>query len=128
MAVGTRGAFLLTLYCRHPVTRRFASRLTNADWQDFDAIAQRRVIIETHFGNVDHDPFAHGVGQDQLLRNSQRRTGAWQIDIDPGLASSILLNLAVLGGKTFQRLGVIVRNGNGKCAAHQTAPPAAADS
>ena len=32
-----------------------------------------------------HDPFAPGVGQDQLLRNSQRRTGAWQLDIDPGV-------------------------------------------
>ena len=114
-------SLLLALYRRHPVTRGFASGLANADWQHFHTIAQRRVIIETHFGDVDDDPFAHGVRQDQLLRNNQRRTGVRQIDIDTGVGlQHIAQPLAVLGSKTFQRLGVVLRDGDGKCAAHQT--------
>jgi hypothetical protein len=82
-------AGFLTLNFGGPVQRGVFTQLADTDWQHDDGVGAFRVVVQTHFGAVDHDTFMHGIWQDQLLRNVQHGTGFWQVRVNAGLASSM---------------------------------------
>lgn len=84
--------FLFTLNGSHPITRSFTPSLTDPDWKHFYSITVWRIVIKTHLGNVNHNPFTYSVGQNQLLRNGELRARLRQENVSPGFASSILLS------------------------------------
>ena len=64
----------------------------------------------------------HGVRQDQLLRNIQHAAAFWQVGVDAWVSlKEVGKPHLVLGGEVFQRLFVIVRNGDDLILADNTA-------
>ncbi|MNP21687.1 hypothetical protein D3C76_1143140 [compost metagenome] len=115
-------ARFLTLYFGGPVQRGVFTQLTDTNRQNDHSVGAFRVVIQTHFGAVNHDTFMDGVRQDQLLRNVQHGTAFRQIRVNTRVGFHHVGEAELIFCcEIFQRLGVAFFNGHNLVLTHQTA-------
>ena len=115
-------ARFLTLHFGGPVQRGVFTQLTDTDRQNDHGVGAFRVVIQTHFGAVNHDTFVHGIRQDQLLWNVEYGTRFRQIRVNARVRFQHVRQAElILRREVFQRLSVTFRHRHHLVFTHQTA-------